>query len=189
VAAGEQNIHHSDRHNNGKANLERGQAWVRQHWIISVIALLVIAFGLVRIFHHGYAPPEPQNTNGHVSTAFNTETTGPGLKVLGALNKQGYVGQPFQVENVPVQTIVNHHAIWVGETRQSRMLVVLPNGSSVNEAGHGDFVNISGTVQKAPPPEKAKHDWGLDDEGAQTMAEQGVYVQASRVDQQQQPQP
>jgi len=164
--------------------MERGQAWIREHWIVSVIVLVVLAFVLVRIFHHGYAPPEPQNANGHVSTAFNTETTGQGLQVLGALNKQGYIGQPFQVQNVPVQTIVNHHAMWVGETRQSSMLVVLPNGKSIDDAGHGDFVNIVGTVQKAPPPAQAKHEWGLNDEGAQTMTEQGVYVLASRIDQQ-----
>lgn len=183
MAAGEQNIHHSQNHSNAPATMQRGQAWVREHWIASVLAVLVIAFVLVRIFHHGYAPPEPQNTNGHVSTAFNTETTGPGLQVLGALNKQGYVGQPFQVENVPVQTIVNHHAIWVGETRQSGMLVVLPNDEGLEDAGHGDFVNISGTVKQAPSLAQAKHDWGLNDEGAQTMVEQGVYVQASRVNQ------
>jgi hypothetical protein len=183
VAAGEQNIRHSDGHGNGAANLERGQAWVREHWIVSVLALVVIAFVLVQIFHRGYVPLQPQNPNGHVSTAFNTETTGPGLQVLGALSKQGYVGQSFQIVNVPVQTIVNHHAIWVGETRQSSMLVVLPNGKNIDNAGHGDFVNISGTVEKAPSPAQAKHDWGLNDEGAQTMAEQGVYVLASRVDQ------
>jgi hypothetical protein len=185
VAAGEQNVGHSERRNTQAANLQRGRTWLREHWIISILGVLVIAFVLVRMFHHGYAPPAPQNTSGHVSTAFNTETTGQGLQVLGALNKQGYVGQPFQVENVPVQTIVNHHAIWVGETRQSSMLVVLPKGSAVNDAGHGDFVNIFGTVKKAPTPAQAKHDWGLDDEGARTMEEQGVYVLASRVDQRQ----
>ena len=79
MAAGEQNIHHSQNHSNAPATMQRGQAWVREHWIASVLAVLVIAFVLVRIFHHGYAPPEPQNTNGHVSTAFNTETTGPDL--------------------------------------------------------------------------------------------------------------
>ena len=163
--------------------MQRGQAWIREHWIATALGVLVIAFVLVQIFHRGYAPPAPQNTNGHVSTAFNTETTGQGLQVLGALNKEGYVGKPFQVENVPVQTIVNHHAIWVGETRQSSMLVILPNGKTVDNAGHGDFVNISGTVKKAPAPAQAKRDWGLNDEGAQTMAEQGVYVLASRVDQ------
>ena len=149
--------------------MEDAQAWLREHWIVSVLGVLVIAFVLVRIFHHGYAPPAPRNTNGHVSTAFNTETTGQGLQVLGALDKQGYVGQTFQVENVPVQTIVNHHAMWVGETRQSSMLVVLPNSKAVDNAGHGDFVNISGTVKKAPPAAQAKRDWGLNDEGTQTL--------------------
>ena len=164
MAAGEQNIRHSSQpspsesNSNEAAKLERGQAWVRRHWIVAVIAVVIVLFVVVRIFHHGYVPPEPENTNGHVSTAFNTETTGSGLQVLGALNKQGYVGQQFQVENVPVQTLVNHHAIWVGETRQSSMLVILPDSRAVNDAGHGDFVNVYGTVQKAPSAEQARDD-------------------------------
>lgn len=125
-----------------------------------------------------------RNQNGkQISTFFNTETSGSGLKILNSIHKQDFVGQSFQLEDAPVQTVVNQHAFWVGETLQNKMLVILPPGELIanNSNGHDSWVNVSGTVKKAPPQQEAQQEWGLTSEAASTLEQQGVYVLASNL--------
>lgn len=79
------------------------------------------------------APTAAQNTpatygapaNGAISTnPALTHTTGSGLEMLNSTDKATYVGEAFQVENIPIQKKVNNHVLWVGQSNQNRILVV-----------------------------------------------------------------
>ena len=110
--------------------------------------------------------------------------SGPGIAVLNATDKQPYVGQQFQVENVPVQKRVTNEVLWVGTNNSAPILLVLTGpGNSAANAGirRGNLVDVRGTVQKAPAQAQAKQEWSLSDNGAKRLENQGVYVQASQV--------
>lgn len=145
----------------------------------------------------GVTPGPNANTtpnNANTSNANNEASSiggyqgvsGQGLAMLEANNKQQYVNQAFNIANVPVQSKVNDHVFWIGQTPSSRMLVVEPkNGHASHEvninAGKQNWVDVNGKVERAPSVAQAKKDWGLNDEAAQQLEQQGVYVMAQNV--------
>lgn len=122
------------------------------------------------------------------SARANTATlqiSGPGVAVLNATDKQAFVGQAFQVRDVPVQGEPGTTALWIGTNSSTPMLVVLTgNGNSAANANirQGDRVNVTGTVEKAPSAANAKTKWGLNDSGAKQLEQQGAFVQANEVE-------
>lgn len=157
----------------------------------------------------------------------NIQLSGSGIAIMDAPDKQVYVGQPFELNNVPVQKKVSNTAIWVGTRSSGPMLVVFGgNASSNNENGtsaetgknnarkggpnnntsqnsangenanapgaagatitapnleEGDALDLSGTVEKAPPANEAKQQWGLSDSGVQRLEHQGAYIRVAQV--------
>jgi len=110
------------------------------------------------------------------------EVTGPGLAVLNAANRQAYVGRPFQANGVVVRARVNNHAYWIGIRNSAPMLVVTTAAPSATSAiARGSRVSVTGTVQKAPPPNQAKQNWGLNQNQTDRVEHQGAYVQASMI--------
>lgn len=120
--------------------------------------------------------------NGNMGTM---AISGPGLSALTATDKQPYIGKPFQVNNVPVQNQVNDHVLWIGANNSTPMLVVLTgNGNTTANAqqiGQGTRVDITGTVQKAPPQAQAQQQWQLSGDDATQLERQGAYIQATQV--------
>ncbi|HEX8710691.1 MAG TPA: hypothetical protein VF730_02375 [Terracidiphilus sp.] len=125
-------------------------------------------------------------TAGNANTGYGGQAaiSGPGVSALTATNKQPYIGKPFQVSNVPVQDKVSDQVLWIGGNNSPSMLVVLAgNGNSAANAhiGSGDIVNVTGTVQKAPPQAQAKQQWSLNDDDTAKLEHQGAYIQATQV--------
>lgn len=109
---------------------------------------------------------------------------GPGVAVLNATNKQPFIGLAFNVRSVPVQTVVNDHAVWIGENNGASMLVVLTGANdTVTNANiaQGDRVNVIGTVQKAPAAAQATRQWSLTSDDTSRLEQQGAYIQATEV--------
>lgn len=144
---------------------------------------------------YGTTNPGPGTNNG---TAANGNTgngntgygvnqaaiSGPGLSALTATNKQPYIGKHFQVNDVPVQNMVNNHVLWIGANHSTPMLVVLTgNGNSAANAqiGQGNRIDVTGTVQKAPSQAEAKQQWSLSDDDAAQLEREGAYIQAIQV--------
>lgn len=111
--------------------------------------------------------------------------TGSGVAVLDAQNKSSFVGQPFQISNVPVEKVDNNHAVWIGtsNTRNAGPLlaVVTGNAGVMNGLTVGDRVNVSGTVEKAPPAAQQEHNWKISSEDANNVRADGVYVRANQI--------
>lgn len=109
---------------------------------------------------------------------------GPGVQVLNATDKASFINKPFQANDVPVQGKVNDHVLWIGANNSSRMLTIL-SGAANNAAnaniGQGNLVNVTGTVEKAPPIAQAKSQWHLNDSQAKLLEQEGAYIQASQV--------
>lgn len=110
------------------------------------------------------------------------EVSGSGITILNANNKQAFVGQAFDLRNIPVQRKISNQVFWVGVNNSTPMLVVL----KVNNSGNGNIqpgshVSLSGTVQKAPSQTAAKQEWKLSDNGAKRLETEGAYVQATEV--------
>jgi len=142
---------------------------------------------------YGTTNPGGGNNNGMANNGANGNTgmgadqmaiSGPGLNTLTATDKQPYIGKPFQVNNVPVQNQVNDHVLWIGANNSTPMLVVLTgNGNTTANAqiGQGTRVDITGTVQKAPPQAQAQQQWQLSGDDAAQLERQGAYIQATQV--------
>lgn len=112
--------------------------------------------------------------------------TGSGVAVLDAQNKSSFVGQSFQISNVPVQKVDNNHAVWIGtaNTRRAGPILAIVSGNAASVMSGltvGDRVNVTGTVEKAPSKAQAEHNWKISSEDANNVEADGVYVRANQV--------
>ena len=158
-----------------------GYGWI---WIwIAIIIILVIWFG--GFGWGGYGGWWWGRRNAQIVEPAITTLNGSGVAVLNATNKQPFVGRPFNVRNVPVQSVINDHVFWIGTGNAAPMLVVLQgaNNTAANaNIAQGDTINVIGTVQKAPTAAIAKQQWSLNDDQANRLQQQGAYIQASEVE-------
>lgn len=135
--------------------------------------------------------PPPPGTPGTAGTpnrggATAANITGSGVAVLDAQNKSSFVGQSFTINNVPVQKVDNNHAVWIGtnNTRRAGPLLAVLSGSSANALKNltvGDRVNVTGTVEKAPPVRQAEHNFSISSEDANNVHADGVYIRANQI--------
>jgi hypothetical protein len=135
-------------------------------------------------------PPPPGNpgTAGtpYRGSAAAANITGSGVAVLDAQNKSSFVGQSFTINNVPVQKVDNNHAVWIGtnNTRRAGPLLAVVSGNAANTLKNltvGDRVNVTGTVEKAPPTRQAQREFSISSEDANNLQSDGVYIRANQV--------
>lgn len=163
---------------------------VRYGWTWIWVWLLILAFIIAIVWFGGwgwagYGGWWWGNRNAQVTQpATMTTMNGSGVAVLNATNKQPFVGRPFNVRNAPVQTVANDHALWVGASGATPMLVVLTGNNNTTANANitqGSRININGTVEKAPPAAQAEQQWSLSDDDANQLEQQGAYIQATEV--------
>lgn len=114
----------------------------------------------------------------------SAQTSGTGVEVLEATNKRDFVDRPFQVNDVPVQSTASGKMLWIGSNSSSPTLTILkgPGNSFGNADIHaGDLVNVTGTVEKAPPAAEAKSQWRLSQNDLNRLEQEGAYIQATEV--------
>lgn len=125
----------------------------------------------------------------HRQSAPATESAGHALKgsgiaVLDAADKQPFIGNHFQITNVPVQRKVSGHIFWIGLNSQPPMLVVLTsnqNAATLGSLTDGSLVDVTGTVEKAPPTTQAASDWSLSENELAQLEKEGAYVRATQM--------
>jgi len=166
---------------------------------LGILFFLVVAFWYVGfgwgssggwIWGHRDAPAAAGNQG---------ELSGSGLVILEVANKQDYVGQSFQIENVAVDHWSGDRAVWIGSRHSYLpMLLVFPSASSLapkavdttnsapppaseDEAAPVQRLDVTGTIVKAPPLAQAQQQWKLSDEDVDQLEEEGVYIQATTV--------
>lgn len=106
--------------------------------------------------------------------------TGAGLPALNAANKSAFIGNQFQVNNATVVNKVSDQVLWIGANDSTATLVILnaAGNSAGNGAIHtGSLVDVTGTMQKAPPESQAMSQWKLSSAGAARLEAQGAYVE------------
>lgn len=150
--------------------------WWWGFWI--VIFAAAIAWGIWgAIGGNGWwflGHPNPSNVKG-------PPANGPGVAALDSTSKQPFVGQKFQANFVPVQKKVSDSVFWVGPKNTTPTLLVIKSNGTAQKNGvlHvGDLIDISGTVEKAPPPTQAQKQWALSSNGAGRLEREGGYIQA-----------
>jgi hypothetical protein len=122
---------------------------------------------------------QPLTSNG--AAPQNSSATGAGVQVLAAENKAQFIGQPFQVSDVPVQQKVNDRVMWIGSSTVKPMLAVLSSNSGDKNVNAGSVVNATGSVEKAPPAAQAERQWSISAQDAQRMENEGAYIQVSQL--------
>lgn len=61
------------------------------------------------------------------------QLSGPGVAIIDSPDPSVYAGQPFQLNNVPIQQKVNDNAMWIGNLSSGPMLIVFGNNGAGNE--------------------------------------------------------
>lgn len=108
---------------------------------------------------------------------------GMGLEILTAADRRPFAGRNFQVSTVPVVDTVNNQAVWIGTRTTPPMLLILGSGA-VPPNTHivaGSLLDVTGTVEKAPPAAQARSQWNIGDKASSQLEKQGVYIRATRV--------
>ena len=121
-----------------------------------------------------------------------------GLVILEVANKQDYIGQAFQIQDVAVDHWSGDRAVWIGSRHSYLpMLLVFPAASALapktdggasspamNAGADGakaQHLDVTGKVMKAPPTAQAQQQWKLSDEDVDQLEEEGVYILATAV--------
>lgn len=104
---------------------------------------------------------------------------GTGVEILTAPNRRPFAGRKFQVSTVPVISKSNNQAVWIGTHTAPPMLLIL-NSADANIAP-GTLLDVSGTVENAPPAAQASKEWKLSGSDTSQLENQGVYIQATKV--------
>ena len=107
--------------------------------------------------------------------------TGPGVPVLTAQDKKTFVGQQFAASDVPVQQKVNDRAMWIGEKQPMLAVVIGQDKDTANKLVHGQVVDATGKVEKAPSEAQAKREWNLSDKDASHLEHEGAYIEVSQL--------
>jgi hypothetical protein len=113
------------------------------------------------------------------SAGHTLNATGPGVPVLTAADKRGFIGRSFDANGVPVLQKLNDRAMWIGGTQPT--LAVVTNNGAANNVGPGKNVDAKGTVKKAPPQAQAMSEWGLNKQGASRLENEGAYIEISQL--------
>jgi len=116
--------------------------------------------------------------------ASDGQLNGPGVAILTVADKQEYIGQPFQVQNVPIDRRAGDRIVWIGQWHDSLPMMLLLNSGTtagISKAQPGQLLDVTGTIVKAPATAVAKQQWQLGDEDLEQLAQQGVYIQAKQV--------
>jgi len=149
-------------------------------WILVFIAIWWVAFGWGNsggyVWGHGRAAA--------TESANDAVLRGPGLAMLnaGTPNKHLYVGQAFDIRNVPVERVASAQAVWIGNAQNSTpVLLVMPAGANTTDFAPGEWLNAAGQIRKAPPAAQAQQQWGLDAADAQALEKQGAFIQGTQV--------
>jgi hypothetical protein len=92
-------------------------------------------------------------------------------------NPRVLVGQPVLLQKVGVRKVNGEGAFWVSHVRTPPVFV-----SGGGKIEFGRAVTIDGKVQAAPSREEARRRWpGLSEKDLDTLAKQGVYIEALQV--------
>lgn len=127
--------------------------------------------------------PAGAPANGSASTAGTAGAAGANAPALTASNKREFEGKALEASGVPVLKKVTNHVFWVGPNNSAAPLLVVVSASGNALAANlqtGETVNVSGTVEKAPPAAKAEKNWGLDNTEAARLQQEGAYLNATQ---------
>lgn len=119
----------------------------------------------------------------HSEAAHAPAMNGQGVPVINTQNKLAFVGQKITVHFVPVIKKISDTVFWVGSKNGVPTLLVLshPNPGKNGVIDKGTLVDITGTVQKAPPQAQAQKQWALNSGDAAQLERQGGYIQGTDV--------
>lgn len=115
--------------------------------------------------------------------------TGTGLAVLESADKDLFIGQPFNVDDVQVLKKAGNRAFFIGTptaaaagnaTYASSMLLLLPSDYHMGLHA-GEYVDVRGTVEKAPSASQAKKMWHLTSGSASQLEVNKAYVKGANV--------
>lgn len=146
----------------GRAQREVSSGWRFGFWwiwILIIAGIWYVGFGWGTsggwIWGHRHA----------VQTTNDTALRGPGVAIVDASNKLPYIGQAFEIQNVPVQRVAGPQAYWIGSTFNSVPMLVV-NASNAAAA----------TAKTAPtaPAKTAKGSSGAAQTANQTSGKTGT---------------
>lgn len=155
-------------------------------WVIFWVGILILAlwwaiWGWAGTGGWWWAGRARSTTTYTPQTTGRPAMTGPGVAVLEAADKHPFAGKYFQASDVPIQGVAGQNAIWIGPDNAQPMLVILSGNASEAGIAKGGLIDVTGTVENAPPLAQARQQWSLSGADAARLEQQGAYIQARQV--------
>ena len=115
--------------------------------------------------------------------AAGSDTITTVAEVSGATDAASVAGRSAEIEGATVESVTGDVTFWVGESAEDRVFVLMDEDASGGEQGiqieEGQTLRITGQVDEVPSDTAA---WDLSEEDAAALAEEPVYIAASRVE-------
>ncbi|HTZ73364.1 MAG TPA: hypothetical protein VMB47_05555 [Candidatus Aquilonibacter sp.] len=152
-------------------------------WPILWIWLVIIGIGCFWFVGWGWG-----SWGGYWRTRVHAGTvpplSGSGVAIVETTNKIPFVGQVFNLKNVPVQSKVSNNAFWIGPNNKPPTLLIVA-GMAYNPTHFnikpGDEIAVNGVVKNAPAAAAARQNWDLSDKGATRLEAEHAYLNANTI--------
>lgn len=159
----------------------RDQGFPWWGWLLIALGVILLGWLLWSLFaNNGAVADDPATGPAAVApiTDVNTIVANP--------NQEQLVGQPVQLQVVPVQQVSGDRVVWVGQDPTLPLLVVIDDATlpavSPLDIAPGQTVNVAGTLQPLPSAEQAQQGWNLSEAELNQLAGQDVYLSATQLD-------
>lgn len=146
-------------------------------WVLGLAGLALIALLALPLTNDTNRGPDglPQvGIGGGPQTSPITDIN----SVVNEPNEENLVNRPIQLNSVRVLAVASDKLFVVGSNPTEALLVSIPEGSNVEP---GQTVNITGTLQRIPPPNDIIQMWNLTQEQADALQGEIVYLQATNI--------
>lgn len=137
-------------------------------WILIIVGIWYVGFGWGNSGGWIWGHRHP------AGTVNDAALSGPGVTMLNASNKAQYIGQAFEVRNVPVERQAGPSAYWIGSRFNAVPMLVINSSNPANQttnAGQGSSTHAAPANQ---PPNAAANAAGSPNRTANNSGSQAA---------------
>lgn len=113
-------------------------------WVLIIVGIWYVGFGWGNSGGWIWGHRNP------VQTTNDAALSGPGVPILNAANKQPYVGQAFEIQNVPVEREAGPMAYWIGSRFNAVPMLVINASNPANQTANAGGNSAPGRATAAP---------------------------------------
>lgn len=96
-------------------------------------------------------------------------------------DRSQFAGRELDLNSIEVQDIVAGKGFWVGQTNERQLFVRAQDPTQLSTIRKGEQIHLSGKLEKPPTLGELKDSWQLDPSASTIIAEQGIYLAPTQI--------